>query len=795
MYRWNCRQQSGHACTKAGGELLVLQDTESLQLGAESLPPGDYFFSVLARVNVTNADGEEEELSSSDRVSLRILRRDQTEVRLRRLGGVSDRHNPRLPLALAVAVGPTNAVVPEEMILSRTWSVADGDISLVSGETTLSEDNSGTELVLAPRVLNGGAIYRFRVDATEAGLLAGEAELSVEVNAPPSGGRVLVFPSVGDSTTPFRFQASGATDSEEDMPLTYIFGVVPADCTPEERVQQQDTPYPTPGGVCPFVPLSNQLDVSSFEAFLPGGSYYPAVEVMDRLGASSRFVSQSLLVVSSSCPSDMPSLLGQLNVVVDAAEVFLCIGDYDGVRQLVNVASSALVCVDFAVDASAEQLYSGRLLPLLAEAEAHTATTELYLDSRLKSLLHESRVRLQRFSSKGSRAAFLEDLRAALAAAADLGFARDDGAGAALKSLSRALEANIPLDASDALTASLQSLARGALRERYCNNVASLLQSSGVRISARRRSSSLLNGETLSTPSGAVGASPTTFTLPLGISNSLGGAGCFDYAVTQFSVSPYRPAVSVPQLLLTPTSDLSFSSGDGSEVSVSGLEQPIAIALAKSPEAEAEAEALPSSFTRRCAFWDATAKQWSSEGCQLVGEDDAYYYVEASHLTSFSVLFDGGGGGGGAAPPITISSFGTFAEGFTGQSIFDPDDLDQFGNLVSSFTQFSLIPQDAFETSDTVYQLLQYSPGDADSVEKFTWDVIASMALGGAAVICVIAAVIVLSIPPIRKTLDGSRARQQRSQVLESSRRQRELELLREPSTDNYFAGQSQSAD
>lgn len=795
VYRWNCRQQSGHACTKAGGELLVLQDTESLQLGAESLPPGDYFFSVLARVNVTNADGEEEELSSSDRVSLRILRRDQTEVRLRRLGGVSDRHNPRLPLALAVAVGPTNAVVPEEMILSRTWSVADGDISLVSGETTLSEDNSGTELVLAPRVLNGGAIYRFRVDATEAGLLAGEAELSVEVNAPPSGGRVLVFPSVGDSTTPFRFQASGATDSEEDMPLTYIFGVVPADCTPEERVQQQDTPYPTPGGVCPFVPLSNQLDVSSFEAFLPGGSYYPAVEVMDRLGASSRFVSQSLLVVSSSCPSDMPSLLGQLNVVVDAAEVFLCIGDYDGVRQLVNVASSALVCVDFAVDASAEQLYSGRLLPLLAEAEAHTATTELYLDSRLKSLLHESRVRLQRFSSKGSRAAFLEDLRAALAAAADLGFARDDGAGAALKSLSRALEANIPLDASDALTASLQSLARGALRERYCNNVASLLQSSGVRISARRRSSSLLNGETLSTPSGAVGASPTTFTLPLGISNSLGGAGCFDYAVTQFSVSPYRPAVSVPQLLLTPTSDLSFSSGDGSEVSVSGLEQPIAIALAKSPEAEAEAEALPSSFTRRCAFWDATAKQWSSEGCQLVGEDDAYYYVEASHLTSFSVLFDGGGGGGGAAPPITISSFGTFAEGFTGQSIFDPDDLDQFGNLVSSFTQFSLIPQDAFETSDTVYQLLQYSPGDADSVEKFTWDVIASMALGGAAVICVIAAVIVLSIPPIRKTLDGSRARQQRSQVLESSRRQRELELLREPSTDNYFAGQSQSAD
>lgn len=791
-YRWNCRQQSGHACTKAGGELLVLQDTEALQLAPESLPPGDYFFSVIARVNVTTAEGEEEELSSSDRISLRILRRDQTEVRLRRLGD-SDRHNPRLPLALSVAVGPTDTIVPEQMIASRQWSVADGDISLISGETTLSENNEGVELVLAPRVLHGGAVYRFRVDAMQAGLLEGEAELSVEVNAPPSGGRVLVFPSVGDSATPFRFQASGATDSEEDMPLSYIFGVVPADCTAEERVQQQDTPYPTPGGVCPFVPLSNQLDVSSFEAFLPAGSYFPAVEVSDRLGASSRFVSQSLLVVTSSCATDSAALNTQLTALVDSAEAFLCLGDFDAVRQLVNVASSAVLCVDFPLDAELEQLYSARLLPLLGEVEARTATTELYLDGRVKSLLQESRVRLQSFSSRSSRASFLEDLRAALAAAADLGFARDDGAGAALKSLSRALEANVPLEASDALTESVQSLARGALRQRYCNNVASLLEASGVRLSARRRSSTLLNGETLTTPTGAVGAQPSTFTLPLGISNNLGGAGCLDYAVTQYSVTPYRPAEAQPQLLLTPTSDLSFSSGDGNEVSVSGLEQPIRITLAKSLAAELEAQSLPSSFSRRCAFWNSATQQWSSEGCTLTGEDDGHYFLEASHLTSFSVLFDGGGGGGGAAPPISISSFGTFAEGFTGVSVFDPDDLDQYGNLVSSFTQFSLIPQDAFETSDTVYQLLQYSPGDVESEERFTWDVIASMALGGAAVICFVAAIIVLSIPPIRHTLDGSRSREQRSHILESSRRQRELELLREPSTDNYFVGTSES--
>jgi len=80
-------------------------------------------------------------------------------------------------------------------------------------------------LALFPGVILGGASYTFRLVAQTQGCsVAFTGEVTVNVNAPPTGGALAVTPSVGQAfNTTFRLEASLFVDT--DLPLSYYFSL------------------------------------------------------------------------------------------------------------------------------------------------------------------------------------------------------------------------------------------------------------------------------------------------------------------------------------------------------------------------------------------------------------------------------------------------------------------------------------------------------------------------------------------------------------------------------------------
>ena len=235
---------------------------------------------------------------------------------------------------------------------------------------------------------------------------------------------------------------------------------------------------------------------------------------------------------------------------------------------------------------------------------------------------------------------------------------------------------------------------------------------------------------------------------------------CVEYHAVDYITNPYDGLSSAT--LLSRTSDLSFTA-DAEAVSVTSLSSPIQIALPRNDASFDGGEPI-------CSYWDETAGKWATDGCILTGYDENYYYVSAYHLTSFAVLFSGTGGGSDSPVSISIPAFGPGVYSVT--EIFGTSNINGEGNLDSSFTQFSLLPPSAFgygnsEFLSNIYDALNGNDDEFDHTFS-----ILTFAFCMSALLCFFIAIIVLSLPPLRNRLNGSRNRKNR---LQSNKRKKML--------------------
>ena len=740
-YRWSCRKSSGVACILNDNEYLELDNSPNVTLSVTRLLPGTYIFTSLVDCNST---------TTTDEISLTVLRRNQTLLKIINPFSSNSKHNPLDPLVLLVVSAEENTKVLENI----NWSIVYGNVQL-SASDLLSENANDYQLVIAPNILEGGTTIRFKVEGNAPGLDVGSAELEVSINDPPSPGIIYVDKNIGYSTqTEILFLSDGATDSKDDLPLRYIFGVRPINCANELKVNQ----------VCPDVPLSNILEFPSFSAYLPPGTYYPFVDVIDRSDASTRLEGEEGIHILDSCPPDTTHLLEILTTVQLQMTNLACLGNSDQVRQLFNLANSFLSCSSFSITPQIDLIYSN-LEDIINYVTSSTQITKVYLDNQIKSLLISSSNFASNNIDDNNKLNFLNSVKYASANATTLGFLRSDSAGSILNSLSNLLSSSIPTNGINSFTESITLIGSSALKQYSCNTIPYSVNNSNLRISSRKRSPSKLQGETISTSGdNSPSSSSASFTFPSSFSlppsetyyyYSSYTEECVEYHAVDYLINPYS-STDPNTPLLSQTTDLTLTS-HSEPISVSNLRYPIKITVPKTEKGTTE------DYESYCGYWDEINNKWESDGCNLVGSDENYYYLEAYHLTSFAVLLGGTSGGGGASSvSFSIPNFDPIISGI--ETLFESSDLNEQGNLQSSFTEFSMLPPSAFgyansEFISKVYNALNNDDGDD------LWNInnILTLSFAGGAIVIFFVAIIILSVPPIRKRVNGSYYRKLRT--------------------------------
>ena len=153
------------------------------------------------------------------------------------------RVNVAQPLVLHASLYSTAPALSSRAWVTN-WSTVQGDVDISRGDVSLTDAASLT-LVLKPHVLSAGSLYTFRLHvrrasaaqgvagtATGAGarhetLEGGYAQVVVECNAAPSGGRFFIDRTRGEAlTSNFSLAARGWSDDAADMPLKYSFAAV-----------------------------------------------------------------------------------------------------------------------------------------------------------------------------------------------------------------------------------------------------------------------------------------------------------------------------------------------------------------------------------------------------------------------------------------------------------------------------------------------------------------------------------------------------------------------------------------
>uniref|UniRef100_A0A7S4IQV7 GPS domain-containing protein n=1 Tax=Vannella robusta TaxID=1487602 RepID=A0A7S4IQV7_9EUKA len=531
------------------------------------------------------------------------------------------------------------------------------------------------------------------------------------------------------------------------MPLRYVFSVIPVTCEGTEL----------PNGKCPLIPISNSVEYPRFDALLPAGEYFPAVDVFDRLGSSRRFIAPFTITSFDTCPSTPDLMTNYMKRLAVIARAFDCLSDSDSVRQIVNIASVSLSCVEFEIPEETMSVYFNELETILNQIDEQTYSTEIFVDNRVKSFLLSSTLPLsQRPNDVGT---LLQSSRSIAMSAQENGFLHDDTSPSLLSGLSNLLNGEIAASDVASVFETLNGIGGGQLRDRTCDTIVSDVNSSIIRMRNQRSSPSSLAGSELSAPGSSGG-----FKLP----NQISGSDCINYVVVDFDMNSFDDGNSTVASL---PSSLTLMDSNNSEIQLQSSE-PIEIRI---PVTESRTDQQ-----YVCASWNEENAAWE-EDCEFLREEEGFYIMQSSHLTTFSVLLDGDNGGGGGGITITVSTFGSFATYFTGATeIFGESNLDEQGNLLSSFTALSDIPTEAFATSNEVYDILQYSYSPSDNDYGWTIDRILSLAFTGAAIICVIASIMLLSIPAVRDRLSGKADRTKRVMARAEQRRREELESLNE---------------
>jgi len=133
-----------------------------------------------------------------------------------------------------------------------------------------------------------------------------------------------------------------------------------------------------------------------------------------------------------------------LNSLADTADAYLCLGNLDLVRQLVNLAAVSIHCVEFRISESTYELFYVRVAALLVAVDSSTETTEVYLDNRLKSLFLLSSI-TDNFGSQ-ALTTMLNMADTLSLKAKDLGFLRADSSATMLMGLSNFIQSELSSD-------------------------------------------------------------------------------------------------------------------------------------------------------------------------------------------------------------------------------------------------------------------------------------------------------------------------------------------------------------
>ncbi|MDP2326020.1 MAG: hypothetical protein Q8N51_18615, partial [Gammaproteobacteria bacterium] len=188
--------------------------------------------------------------------------------------GTSD--SPRVSVAqAAMLVSPSSRVVLSASVNSSLsfqgiWRAEAAHTGFDLATASLNPVRSPS-LVLRPSVLRAGQTYAFSFRATSiAGF--GQAAVRVTVNAPPSGGFVVVEPAVGDAAvTEFVVSARSWSDDPEHLPLGYNFAFYAAEIDTQQARLQTAVGGPV-GGVAGVGLRSEFREESSHMTTLPRSS-------------------------------------------------------------------------------------------------------------------------------------------------------------------------------------------------------------------------------------------------------------------------------------------------------------------------------------------------------------------------------------------------------------------------------------------------------------------------------------------------------------------------------------------
>eukprot|EP00903_Cladosiphon_okamuranus_P005952 g5878.t1 len=219
-YNWWCSEN----CTIMGEDSWTTSADDSMvSIPAEELEAG-----VIYEISLNVSKGS---LDSSEEYGQ--LRWDTTSVRVQVISfeapevvvvakDSTAKHNPTKKV---VVFGST--VEEEDRGYELQWTQAEGDLDLEEEDwsTFFTTPQSGFNLVIRPNVLTGGATYTFRLSALDPATLAtGFVELSVVVNAPPTGGYVDASPRAGYAAVDiFSLESLDWADDVDDLPLLFFF--------------------------------------------------------------------------------------------------------------------------------------------------------------------------------------------------------------------------------------------------------------------------------------------------------------------------------------------------------------------------------------------------------------------------------------------------------------------------------------------------------------------------------------------------------------------------------------------
>ncbi|CBJ29756.1 conserved unknown protein [Ectocarpus siliculosus] len=107
------------------------------------------------------------------------------------------------------------------------WTQAEGDLDLEEREwsTVFATAQTGANLVIPRGLLTGGSTYTFRLSATDvASQATGFADMTLTINAPPTGGHVDASPRAGVAAVDtFLLESLDWTDEVDDLPLMFSF--------------------------------------------------------------------------------------------------------------------------------------------------------------------------------------------------------------------------------------------------------------------------------------------------------------------------------------------------------------------------------------------------------------------------------------------------------------------------------------------------------------------------------------------------------------------------------------------